>query len=107
MSIRGRIYNNGRLAGFLSRKGDEYIFVYDDAYFNDPAAQPVSLTLPKTRKEYRSMALFPFFYGLLAEGVNKEIQCRKLKIDENDHFTRLLKTAGHDVIGSITVEEEI
>jgi hypothetical protein len=35
----------------------------------------------------------------------KTIQCRALKIDENDHFTRLLKTSGMDVIGSVTVEE--
>jgi len=28
-----------------------------------------------------------------------------LKIDENDHFSRLLKTAGENTIGAITVQE--
>jgi len=48
--------------------------------------------------------LFSFFSGLLSEGINKDIQCRLLKIDENDDFTRLLKTAGEDTIGAITVK---
>ena len=29
-----------------------------------------------------------------------------LKIDEADDFTRLIKTAGEDTIGAITVKEE-
>jgi serine/threonine-protein kinase HipA len=36
--------------------------------------------------------------------VNKDIQCRLLRIDENDDFTRLLQTAGDDTIGAITVK---
>ena len=52
-----------------------------------------SATLPKRKEEYRSKELFPFFYGLLAEGKQKERQCRELCIDENDHFTRLLETS--------------
>jgi HipA-like protein len=46
-----------------------------------------------------------FFSGLLSEGINKDIQCRLLKIDESDDFTRLIKTAGEDTIGAITVKE--
>jgi serine/threonine-protein kinase HipA len=49
--------------------------------------------------------LFPFFYGILSEGVNKDIQCRLLKIDEQDDFTRLLETAGEDTIGAITIKK--
>jgi hypothetical protein len=36
----------------------------------------------------------------------KKQQCEILKIDENDHFTRLLKTAQNDTIGFITLVEE-
>jgi len=43
---------------------------------------------------------------LLSEGINKEIQCRLYKVDENDDFTRLLLTTRHDSIGSITVKPE-
>ena len=41
--------------------------------------------------------------GLLAEGAQKERQCRKLHIDENDHFTRLLETSACGAIGAVYV----
>lgn len=103
---RGAVYCNGVLAGYVEkRSAQEYIFRYDDAYYADPYTNAVSLTLPKTQQEFISKQLFSFFAGLLTEGINKNIQCRLLKIDENDDFTRLLKTAGEDTIGAITVKE--
>jgi HipA-like protein len=108
MGRKAEVYNNGRLAGVLE-KGDtqRYVFTYDDSYFNDEDSYAISLSLPKTKQEYSSPVLFPFFYGLLAEGVNKQTQCRLLRIDENDHFSLLLATATSDTIGSITVKEII
>ena len=100
------VYYNGKIAGFLRKEDDKYFFHYSKEYLfggNNPA---VSLTLPKTEEEYVSDYLFPFFYGLLAEGDNKQLQCRTLLIDENDHFTRLLKTTENDTIGGVTVREE-
>jgi hypothetical protein len=44
---------------------------------------------------------------LLAEGEDKVLQCRLLKIDENDHFTRLLRTCQTETIGGVTVKEVI
>lgn len=100
------VYYNGILAGTLTKKGkDEYSFVYDTKYWSDPKMPAISLTFPKTNREYNSDQLFSFFSGLLAEGINKDIQCRLLKIDENDDFTRLIKTAGEDTIGAITIKE--
>lgn len=105
--MKGLVYNNGILAGSLEKASNgTYIFQYEDAYFQNNQLPPVSLTLPKTQKEYKSEKLFPFFYGLLSEGVNKDIQCRLYKIDEQDSFTRLLLTAGNDTIGAITVKPE-
>lgn len=103
---KGAVYNNGRLAGFIEKHSSEkYVFRYEESYFLDESAPGISLTLPKSRLEYVSDQLFPFFAGLLTEGINKNIQCRLLRIDENDDFTRLLKTAGGDTIGAITVNE--
>jgi HipA-like protein len=103
---KGGVYINGVLAGILEKEADGiYRFRYEDGYFNDNSRPAISLTLPKTIQAYEGTNLFPFFYGLLAEGVNKDIQCRLLKIDEEDDFTRLLKTAGEDTIGAITVKE--
>jgi serine/threonine-protein kinase HipA len=103
---KAEIYNNGVLAGYLEKRGPEdYLFMYENNYWFDVSLPSISLTLPKTQQTWRSSALFPFFAGLLAEGVNKDIQCRLLKIDERDDFTRLLKTADEDTIGAITVKE--
>ncbi|KXK32215.1 MAG: hypothetical protein UZ12_BCD005000041 [Bacteroidetes bacterium OLB12] len=99
------IFNNGLRAGTLQKDDQGYVFRYDDQYFNDPNRYAVSLSLPKTQQAFHSKTLFPFFYGLLSEGINKQTQCRLLRIDENDHFSLLLATASTDTIGSITVKE--
>lgn len=105
MNKKGLVYYNDVLAGTLEYRDNEFFFRYDTAYLNDRSLPPVSLSLPKSKAEYRSPVLFPFFYGLLAEGTDKDLQCTVLKIDEKDHYTRLLKTAGSCTIGAITVQE--
>ncbi|WP_276500683.1 HipA N-terminal domain-containing protein [Terrimonas pollutisoli] len=103
---KAEVYNNGILAGYLEKRApDDYRFTYAKSYLADPTLPSISLTLPRTKAEHGSPVLFSFFTGLLAEGINKDIQCRLLKIDEEDDFTRLLKTAGDDTIGAITVKE--
>jgi serine/threonine-protein kinase HipA len=103
---KGQVLYNGMLAGILEKAApDRYFFRYTREYFIDPGKPAISLTFPKTQVEFESTELFPFFYGLLAEGINKEIQCRLLRIDEDDDFTRLLKTAGPNTIGAISVKE--
>lgn len=100
------IYNNGMLAGLLEKiNPDTYVFRYTDNYYLDHKMPAISLSFPKRQQQYVANELFPFFYGLLAEGINKEIQCSLLKIDEEDDFTRLMKTASEDTIGAITVRE--
>lgn len=106
MSQKAGIFNKGELAGILEKTSEgEYIFHYENQYLQNINTYPISLTLPKRKEPYRSKNLFPFFFGLLSEGVNKQTQCRLLKIDENDHFKILLTTAESDTIGSITIKE--
>jgi serine/threonine-protein kinase HipA len=105
MNKKGQVYYNDVFAGTLEYSDNEYVFNYDLAYINDKSLPPISLSFPKSKVKYRSSVLFPFFYGLLTEGNDKALQCAILKIDENDHFTRLLKTAGTNTIGAITVRE--
>lgn len=101
---RGHVHYNGVLAGTIQELNhNEYLFTYDEAYFKDARQPAVSLTLPKTQQTYRANHLFPFFFNLLSEGVNRELQSRQLKIDERDHFGFLLATAQFDTIGAITV----
>jgi serine/threonine-protein kinase HipA len=99
------VYCRDLLAGILSQDSEGYRFEYLPAYLANSALPAISLTLPKQEAAFRSPVLFAFFFGLLAEGEDKRLQCRVLKIDEDDHFTRLLKTCTAETIGGITVEE--
>jgi len=104
---KGKVYRCGMLAGRIEELPDGgYRFTYDTGYIASAEAKPVSLTLPLQVEPFASSALFPFFYGLLAEGNLKAMQCQKLKLDEDDHFGRLLKTTDSDTIGDVTVVEE-
>lgn len=99
------VYRNGELVGRLTEQDrKKYTFVYNDTWYADASKPAVSLTLPKTQKEYRSEYLFPFFFNMLSEGVNKKLQSIQLRIDENDHFGFLLATAQADTIGAITIK---
>ncbi len=99
------IYRNGIFAGTLTEENRQrYVFRYDDNYFNDANKPGISLTLPKTQKEYSSEFLFPFFFNMLSEGVNRKLQSTQLRIDEEDNFGLLAATAQYDTIGAITVK---
>jgi HipA-like protein len=98
------IYRNGILAGTLTEENRQrYVFRYDDNYFNDANKPGISLTLPKTQKEYCREFLFPFFFNMLSEGVNRKLQSTHLRIDEEDNFGLLAATAQYDTVGAVTV----
>jgi len=96
---------NGRPAGLLAKKGNQYVFEYFREYLNADKSRPVSITLPLREAPYERETLFPAFINMLSEGANKRMQCRMLKIDENDYFSLLLATAKDDSIGPITIHE--
>lgn len=102
---KANVFYNGKLAAELTEESRKsYYFRYTDEYYSNAAMPAVSLTLPKTKQHYHATHLFPFFYNMLAEGVNKKLQSRQLRIDEADNFGLLLATAGNDTIGAITVK---
>ena len=97
------VYVKGVAAGVLARfRRGGYEFRYTRQY-RESSRPSVAFSLPKRRAVHRSDVLFPFFYGLLAEGVQKRLQCRTMRIDENDHFTRLSETCREGVIGAVYV----
>ena len=101
-----KILRNSQEVGILTKLDNEtYTFQYSKAYLDDPDAKNISVNFPLRSEEFRSTYLFAFFFNMLSEGNVKKAQCRNMKIDEDDNFIRLLKTAKDDVIGSITVEE--
>ena len=102
---KAEVYYNKILAGELIEESrNHYIFRYDVSYFNNPDLPAISLTLPKTKQEYVSEYIFPFFSNMVAEGTNLAIQGRYLKIDESDILRLLGATAGTDTIGAVTLK---
>lgn len=102
------VYRNGEFAGILTEENSKkYLFRYDDKYFNDTSKAAICITLPKTSMEFTSEFLFPYFYNMLSEGVNRKLQSNQLHIDEEDSFGLLVATAQHDTIGAITVKQKL
>jgi HipA-like protein len=97
---------NGMPAGVLIKAGSLYRFTYNEDYLGKTSSRPVSITLPLIPEPYESDVLFPAFVNMLSEGANKRLQCRLLKIDENDYFSLLMATAKDDSIGPITIQED-
>lgn len=97
---------NNIVAGRLIETDEgRYVFRYDEDYLFNSELRAISLAFPKRKEEYVSDELFPFFFNMLSEGSNKALQCRTLKIDENDSFGLLLATAKYDTIGAITIQD--
>ncbi len=97
------VYVKGVEAGVLARfRNGSYEFRYTRRYL-ESARPPVAFSLPKKKAVHRSAVLFPFFFGLLAEGDQKRMQCRAMRIDENDHFSRLAETCREGTIGAVHV----
>ena len=98
------IYTNDVFAGLLTETdARKYSFVYDDDYMAS-AMPSVSLTLPKTQKEFHSDYLFPYFANILPEGANKNFVCRHYHIDDADSMGLLMAFSGKDFIGAIGVK---
>lgn len=98
------VYHNQALAGVLTEESPQaYIFRYDDAYFADATKPSISLTLPKSRQEYRSTHIFPFFSNMTAEGANRALQKLVYQLHDHDVIGFLIHTAQHDTIGAITI----
>lgn len=101
-----RVYRNAKFAGILKEESDRsFSYEYDLEYLNDEKNLAISLTLPKSSRTFKSDYLFPFFYNMLAEGENKKLQLRHLRISDKDDFGLLLATSSKDSIGAIIVKE--
>ncbi len=101
------VYMNNVKAGYLTKDAKNYHFKYDISYLESADATSVSLILPLQEETFESPHLFACFSEMLSEGALKKEQCLSMKIDENDYFTRLLKTCSKDTIGAITIKEII
>ena len=78
----------------------EYVFTYLEEY----SGERVCLAMPVRKESYHSSHLFPFFFNMLSEGSNRQVQSALLHIDEKDDFGIMLATAQFDTIGAVTIK---
>jgi serine/threonine-protein kinase HipA len=91
-------------AGILTQHDDgSFSFHYHESWLANTDKQSISLTLPKTKKEFHSNFLFPFFFNMLPEGSNKQVICKLNRIDSEDYFGLLISTAKNDSIGAVRI----
>ncbi len=99
------IQYKGDAAGILCQYDDgSFRFRYDDAWFQHPQKPAVSLTLPKSQQQYDSQHLFACFHNMLPEGDNREVLCRRFRIDLDDDFGLLLLVSENDSIGALRLK---
>lgn len=102
---QAKVVFKGEEAGLLSQQANgSFTFSYTKRWFEDGSKPAISLTLPKTQQVYHSAHLFPFFYNMLPEGINKEVVCSTHRIDRDDAFGLLLASAQHDTIGAVSLK---
>lgn len=91
-------------AGILTQHKDgSFTFRYNEHWINNAYKQSISPTLPKSKKEFNSKHLFPFFFNMLPEGSNKQLACKLNRIDSDDHFGLLMTIANYDNIGAVRI----
>lgn len=99
---RASIYVKDVRAGVLTENEFGYQFEYHSEYFGNPAAEPISLTMPLRAEPYGDKVLFPFFDGLIPEGWLLDIAEKSWKINHRDRMSLLLACC-RDCIGAVSV----
>lgn len=112
MTRQASVFFNGILAGTLAKvesnkahTKSHFVFTYDEVYLSQ-ARPSIALDMPRRAEPYHSDFLFPFFEGLLPEGESRTLFCMQQKIDPRDSFSLLLKLAGKETIGAVTVMKD-
>lgn len=100
------VWWDGGLVGALrlDEHGD-MSFAYEPAWLSDPAAPPLSASLPKQAETFNRRACRPFFAGLLPEEGQREAVARALGLSKGNDFA-LLRALGGDVAGALTLWPE-
>ena len=99
---QAKVYFRKRFAGILREDADGYTFAYDRKYLESHDATPVSLTLPLTRRPYKSRVMIAFFDGLIPEGWLLNIAEQNWKINNKDRMSLLLACC-KDCIGAVSI----
>jgi len=77
------------------------VFEYDGKYLENPAARPLSQSLPLANRRFNPRECRPFFAGVLPEESNREIIARNLGISARNDFA-FLEQIGGECAGAVT-----
>ena len=98
-----RVFQQDKLAGILESTDDgAFRFTYDPGFHGEP----VSLTMPTAQRIWEFPQFPPPFEGLLPEGGQLDALLRHRKLDRHDLFGQLI-AVGHDVVGSLRIEDAV
>ena len=90
-----------RVGSLTQNTHGEVVFEYDGDYLANPAARPLSRSLPLTKKRFNRRECRPFFAGVLPEEAKREIIARNLGISARNDFA-LLEQIGGECAGAVT-----
>jgi serine/threonine-protein kinase HipA len=76
-------------------------FEYDENHLGNPAASPLSQSLPLARKRFNRRECRPFFAGVLPEESKREIIARNLGVSARNDFA-MLEQIGGECAGAVT-----
>lgn len=96
------VYLNQKLAGYLVQNEFGHLeFSYVSNYLNEPAAIPLSHSLPLRKEIFVAKECRGFFSGILPEETNREIIAKNLGITARNDYS-MLKEIGGECAGAIT-----
>lgn len=88
----------------LNPSGD-MVFRYDEAWLDDAAARPISVSLPKQAEAFSRRQTRPFFAGLLPDEAQRDAAARALGLSRQNDFG-LLEALGGEIAGALTLLPE-
>ena len=103
---RANVYYRDTLAGVLSQDSGGYVFEYLPALLGESRLAGNQSDSPQAARPFFNRLCYSHF-SLACWRRERISRCNAVfcRIDEDDHFTRLLRTCTTETIGGITVKE--
>ena len=102
IEISGKNVYAGLITG---NNSSDAVFAYDDTYLNNPAAAPISISLPLQSEPFTAVRTRNYFEGLLPEGFLKMTVAQRMRTDENDYLS-MLAALGRECLGAIMITDD-
>ena len=90
-----------RVGTLVQNNQGDILFEYDEHYLSNPAALPLSQSLPLAKKRFNRRECRPFFAGVLPEESKREIIARNLGVSARNDFA-MLEQIGGECAGAVT-----